>query len=67
VEVSVSRVGVLVIGSGVMVRVPIGDGLAAGVVSVAVGLQETSRMLNKIKVEIFGTEPSALITVCSAL
>jgi hypothetical protein len=63
VDVSVSRVGVLVIGSGVRGRVPIGKGLAVGVLSVAVGLQETSRMLNKMKVEIFGTEPSALIMV----
>ena len=62
-DVSVSRVGVLMIGSGVRVRVPVSGRLAVGVFSVAVRMQETSRTLSKMKVEIFRTASSALIMV----
>jgi hypothetical protein len=62
-DVSVSRVGVLMIGSGVRVRVPVSGRRVVGMFSVAVILQETSRTLSKMKAEIFRTEPSALIMV----
>ena len=48
VDVSISGVGVLTIG-GVRVRVPISGRLVVGVFSLSVTLQETSRMLNKMK------------------